>query len=164
MLIPRLASTALRAAQFICAAVVLGLTSYLLHLNHAHHLIAPFGRLFFSVVVAAISVVASLIWMLPTTSHVANYIADLLFCALWFAVFGLLQDSYEDDMTCGSKWHWEDMALKNGVCGQWNGAQAFAFISAMLWFASFVLGLLVWKSLKVDRPVVPADRPATTSG
>jgi hypothetical protein len=162
MLIPRLASTALRAAQFICAAVVLGLTSYLLHLNHVH-LIGPFGRLFYAVVVAAISVVASLIWMLPTTSHIANYIADLLFCALWFAVFGLLQDSYEDDMTCGSKWHWEDMALKNGVCAQWNGAQAFSFLSAVLWFASFVLGLLVWKSAKVDR-AAPADTAAPAAG
>jgi hypothetical protein len=44
MIIPRLASTALRAAQFICAAVVLGLTSYLLHLALEHN-IGPFSRL-----------------------------------------------------------------------------------------------------------------------
>jgi hypothetical protein len=101
--------------------------------------------------------------MLPTTSHIVNFIADLLFCAMWFAVFGLLQDTYEDGMNCGNKWKWADMALKNGMCGQWNAAQAFAFLSAIFWFASFVLGLLVWKSA-ARRPVggVAAPAPATT--
>jgi hypothetical protein len=185
MSIPRLASTALRAAQFICAAVVLGLTSYLLHLNHKYN-IGPVGRLctpplspssplsspfcythlpslVYAVVIAAISVVASLIWLLPTVHHIANYIADLLFCAMWFAVFGLLQDSYENEMMCGNKWHWEDMGLKNGMCGQWNAAQAFSFIEAILWFASFVLGLLVWKGIKADR-AVPANAAGPAAG
>ncbi|KAF1941542.1 hypothetical protein EJ02DRAFT_512340 [Clathrospora elynae] len=161
MIIPRLASTALRFAQFLCAAIVLGLTSYFLQQNHKYDL-GPFGRLFYSVVIAAVSVVVALLWMLPTTHHIVNYMTDLFFCGAWFAVFGLLQDWFEDQMHCGSSWQWDHMGLHDNLCGQWNAAQAFSFLSAVFWFASFVLGILVWKRASAPVATTAGPAPVTT--
>jgi Mn2+/Fe2+ NRAMP family transporter len=105
MIIPRLAFMALRLAQFICATVVLGLASYLLYLEHKHN-IGPFSRLLYSAIIAATSLITSLISLVSRAiSPVTHIVADLLFCGAWFAVFGLLQDWYEDVMHCGSKWN-----------------------------------------------------------
>ena len=57
------------------------------------------------------------------------------------------------------------MKFWGNACAQYNAAQAFAFIAAVLWFVSFVLGLLVWA--KRDRSGgVAADGAAapTTTG
>lgn len=80
---------------------------------------------------------------------------DLLLCAAWFAVFGLLQDYYNDRMQCGSSWSWGGIDLTDNYCGQWNAAQAFSFLAAVFWFASFVVGLLAWS--RRDRTVGDAE-------
>jgi hypothetical protein len=145
MIIFRLASIALRFAQFVCVAVVLVQVSYLLHHRQHEDHDGSSGRLIYSVIVATASIVASLIWLFPTTSHVVNLLGDTFFCGPWIAVFGLLQDWYEDAMGCGSIWAWDEMTLRNGLCSKWNAAQGFSFLSAVLWFVSFILGLLVWR-------------------
>lgn len=95
--------------------------------------------------IAGISVVASLLWLLPTTSHIVNLVGDVLFCGAWFAVFGLLQDYYANGMGCGSIWAWDGMTVMNRMCSRWNAAQAFSFLSAVFWCVSFGLGVVVWK-------------------
>ena len=145
MIIFRLISMALRFAQFVCAAVVLAVSSYLLyHQQHKDHS-GSYGRLIYSVMIAGISVVASLLWLFPTTSHIVNFVGDLIFCGAWVAAFGLLQDYYRNGMDCGSIWAWNQMMVRNGMCSRWNAAQAFAFLSAVFWCVSFGLGVLVWR-------------------
>ncbi|USP82693.1 hypothetical protein yc1106_09967 [Curvularia clavata] len=162
MAVPRSAFMALRLAQFTCAAVVLGLAGYLLHLEYAHNIGGPFNRLIYSAIIAATSLIASLIWLISSTlTPVAHTIADLLFCGAWFAVFGLLQDWYEDVMRCGSKWDWNTMGLRDGLCGKWNAIQAFSFMAAIFWFASFVLGIMTWKK-HGTAPAASDGAPATT--
>jgi hypothetical protein len=154
MIISRLMSMILRFAQFACAAVVLVLSSYLLHHIHGQHhehyqldkqYTDSYGRLIYGVIIAIVSVFASILWLLPTTSHVVNVIGDLLFCGAWWAVFGLLQEWYDGVMSCGSIWAWNAMIVRNGLCSKWNAAQAFSFLSAVLWFASFGLSLVHWR-------------------
>ena len=145
MIIFRLISMALRFAQFVCAAVVLAVSSYLLyHQQHKDHS-GSYGRLIYSVIIAIVSTIVSLIWLLPTTSHIVNIVGDVLFCSAWCAVFGLLQDWYTSAMSCGSTWAWNEMGLRNGSCSRWNAAQAFSFLNVMFWFASFALGMLIWR-------------------
>jgi len=103
------------------------------------------GRLIYSVMIAGISVVASLLWLFPTTSHIVNFVGDLIFCGAWVAAFGLLQDYYRNGMDCGSNWAWNQMMVRNGMCSRWNAAQAFAFLSAVFWFVSSGLGVSVWR-------------------
>jgi hypothetical protein len=154
MLVSRIISIALRFAQFVSAAVVLGLTAYFLHQHEAHN-VGPFSRLIYSVVIAAISVWLSLLWMILPHATIVHFVTDLFFCAGWFAVFGLLQDYYHDSLNCGSTWDWASIRLRNSYCGQWNAAQAFSFLAAVFWFASFIVGIVAWS--KRDRQTVATD-------
>jgi hypothetical protein len=55
------------------------------------------------------------------------------------------------------------MRLWGDACAQWTAAQAFAFVAGVLWFASFVVGLLVWARRDrgtVAEGTVPAAAPA----
>ena len=76
MLFSRLASLILRTGQFIFAAIVLGLTAYFLH-NRVSHSVGPLGRLIFSVIWASLSIIAAVIWAIPTTSSMTGYVSDL---------------------------------------------------------------------------------------
>lgn len=44
----------------------------------------------------------------------------------------------------------------------WNAAQAFSFLAAVTWFASFILGLLVWA--KKDKGAVAGQAVVGTAG
>lgn len=143
MPIPRALSLALRLAQFVSAAIVLGLSAYFLHLYDTRR-IGPFNRLVFSTTVSSVSLWIAIIWTLHGTATLVHVGADLFFSAAWFVVFGLFQDYYADRMECGSVWDWGGVGLRDGYCGQWNAAQAFSFLSAVCWFASFLVGSLAW--------------------
>lgn len=76
MIITRLVSLILRAAQFIFAAIVLGLTAYFLH-QRLRHGVGPFGRVIYTVIWSSLSILFSIIWMIPTKSTIASYGSDL---------------------------------------------------------------------------------------
>lgn len=154
MQLSRIISIALRFAQFVSAAIILGLTAYFLHQKEAHN-IGPMSRLIYTIVIAAISVLLSLLWMVLPQATLIHTITDLFFCAAWFVVFGLLQDYYDDQIRCGSTWDWSSIDVTNNYCGQWNAAQAFSFLAAVFWFASFIVGLLSWN--RKDRAPVVTD-------
>jgi hypothetical protein len=168
MIVTRTLSLALSAAQFLCAAIVLGLAAHFLHLYSAASSPsptepAPFDRLVFSVVIAAIAVVLALVWIVPSTSSIIHWAVDLLLTAAWFAVFGVLQDWYDNVLLCGGGWRWR---FFNGGCGQWSAVQAFAFLSAVLWGVSAVLGLLVWarrNKTNGEGGVMPVTETTTTA-
>ena len=141
MLFSRLASLILRVSQFVFAAVVLGLTAYFLH-AHNKYGVGPYARLIYSVIWASLSILAAIIWAIPTTSSMTGYVSDFVFTAGWGAVFGLLVSWY-NGAGCGSAWNWTGFSLsRSNTCGQWRAAQAFSFLSMVVWFATFVLGLI----------------------
>jgi ABC-type sugar transport system permease subunit len=77
MIVSRLASLILRIAQFVCAAVVLGLTAYFLHQrDHNGAYYVPFGRTVYAIIWASLSVIAAIIWAIPTTSSMTGYVSD----------------------------------------------------------------------------------------
>lgn len=76
MIFTRLLSIILRVAQFVFAAVVLGLTAYFMHERRSNG-IGPFGRTIFAIVWSALSVIFSIVWMIPTKSTIASYGSDL---------------------------------------------------------------------------------------
>jgi hypothetical protein len=76
MIVFRLISIILRIAQFVFAAVVLGLTAYFLY-QRSRHGVGPFGRVVFAVIWSSLSVIAAVIWAIPTTSSMTGYISDL---------------------------------------------------------------------------------------
>jgi hypothetical protein len=76
MIVTRLVSLILRAAQFVFAAVVLGLTAYFLHQRLSHG-VGPLGRVIYTVIWSSLSILFSVIWMIPTKSTIASYGSDL---------------------------------------------------------------------------------------
>lgn len=83
MIVSRVVSLVLRVAQFVFAAIVLGLTAYFLHQRNKYG-VGPFGRTIYTLIIASLSVIASLIWMIPTKSSIAGYGSDFFFTAAWF--------------------------------------------------------------------------------
>jgi hypothetical protein len=75
MIVSRLVSLLLRIAQFVFAAVVLGLTAYFLHVR-VRDSVGPFGRLVFTVIWASLSVLFAIIWAIPTSSSMTGYVSD----------------------------------------------------------------------------------------
>jgi hypothetical protein len=149
MIVSRLVSVILRLAQFVSAAIVLGLTAYFLHKRNQRDGPGrrddddgPFGRLVYSIVWSSLSIIFSIIWAIPTTSSMTGYVSDLIFTGGWAAVFGLLIDWFNGE-NCGSAWNWRGFSLhRDNQCGQWKAAQAFSFLSMVFWFASFLLGII----------------------
>jgi len=76
MIFSRLLSLILRVAQFVFAAIVLGLTAYFMY-SRTRHGVGPFGRTIFAIVWSSLSILFSIIWMIPTKSTMASYGSDL---------------------------------------------------------------------------------------
>jgi len=153
MIVSRTLSIFLRFGQFVSAAVVLGLVAHFLHQRDKYG-VGPLGRSIYTVVIASLSILFSLVWLVPTTASMLNYPFDLLLSAAWFAAFGVLVN-WVDRINCGRIWYWGDISFRSNNCGQWKAAQAFSFISAVFWFASFVLGVIVYH--KLTRGTVVTD-------
>ncbi|EMD59384.1 hypothetical protein COCSADRAFT_258027 [Bipolaris sorokiniana ND90Pr] len=103
----------------------------------------PLGRLIFALVWSSLSIIFAVIWAIPTTFAMKGFISDFIFTAGWAAVFGLLVDWF-NDANCGSPWAWGGLSLRRGdTCGQWRAAQAFSFLSLIVWFATGILGIIM---------------------
>ena len=88
-MVARVFSVFLRFAQFVCAAIVLGLVAFFLDRRNDNQWGGLLGRLVYTIIIAAFSVLFSLIWLIPTASSMMHYPFDLLMSAAWFAAFGV---------------------------------------------------------------------------
>jgi succinate dehydrogenase hydrophobic anchor subunit len=112
--------------------------SYELHLHHESHAGDgdPFGREVYTEILSAISLLLSLVWMIPF--NIMHYPADFLLSAGWFADFAVLL-IWLHKIDCGSAFGWNGIQHLHNDCTRWRASEAFAFLSAIFWFASFVL-------------------------
>ncbi|KAF2759636.1 integral membrane protein [Pseudovirgaria hyperparasitica] len=151
MIISRAVSLFLRFAEFVCAAIVLGILAYWIHqvrdVNGD-----PRGRDIYTLVVSVLGVLAALALLIPTTSSFMHAPVDLIFSALWFAAFGLLVQGLNND-ACGGTFQW-GVIRAGGFCGQYRAAEAFSFLAAIFWFTSFLLSLWVARKAKSGNVVV----------
>jgi hypothetical protein len=131
-------SILLRIGELAFAAVVAGLTgSYL----HSIQNVSAFNkwRFIFTEVIAALSMLLALLWLLPFTATYIHWPIDFLLFALWMIAFGLLVQ-FIGPLDCGSVFYWGDIT-QQGTCQRWKADVAFAFLSAIFWLASALLGL-----------------------
>jgi len=154
MIISRFLSFFFRFAEFVCAAVVLGILAFFLRLHHTQHT-GPLGREIYTTIVAIVSVLLSLVWLLPFTATFMHYPIDLVISAAWFAAFAVLVN-WIHKIDCGGIFHWTGL-YHGGQCNQWKAAEAFSFISAIFWFASALLS--AWVFHKVTRGSTVAAAP-----
>ncbi|CAI7658184.1 unnamed protein product [Penicillium bialowiezense] len=151
--ISRLASIILRIAEIGFAAVVAGVIGH--HLARVHHGSEnvdwwPQSRWIYTEVIAGISILLGLIWLIPFSSGFFSWPLDILISFAWFAAFGVLVN-WLKGQGCGGPWIWR---FGGSGCGQWRTAEAFSFLSAILWLVSGIVG--IWFTFRV--------RPSTTDG
>ncbi|KAF2421561.1 hypothetical protein EJ08DRAFT_653392 [Tothia fuscella] len=155
MILTRMLSFIFRFVEFVSAAVVLGIVGHFLRIRHKTGT-GPRGREIYTEVVAAISVVLSLVWLLPFTANIMHYPLDVILSFAWFAAFGALVN-WLHKLNCGGAFQWQGLT-HGGQCNQWRAAEAFAFISACFWLASAILGFFIrHKARKGETTTVATD-------
>ncbi|KAF7136748.1 hypothetical protein CNMCM5793_006217 [Aspergillus hiratsukae] len=145
--ISRLVSIILRVAEIAFAAVVAGIIGYYLHkFSDADVDAWPQARWIYTEVVAGLSILLGLIWLIPFSSGFFSWPFDVIISFAWFAAFGILVDAIHN-MNCGSIWAWHFTTNTINACGRWKAAEAFSFLSAIVWLASALVG--IWFTFRV---------------
>jgi len=136
MALDRIVSMGLRAAELVFAAIVAGVTGDYLH--HAHGSSWNLGRFIYTEVVAGLSIFLALIWLIPFSSTFIHWPMDIFISILWWVVFGLLVDLVGG--SCGAIFDWGNVSPRGDQCGKFKADIAFAFLSAILWLVSALVG------------------------
>ncbi|KAJ5191279.1 uncharacterized protein N7498_010264 [Penicillium cinerascens] len=135
--ISRLFSIPLRIAEIAFAAVVAGIIGhYLASFNQIDPW--PQARWIYTEVIAGVSILFALIWLIPFSSGFFSWPLDILLSFAWFAAFGILVNAI-DQLPCGSIWSWGFRG--NSLCSRWKAAEAFSFLSAIVWLVSALVGI-----------------------
>jgi len=146
MIFSRLLSIILRFLQLASAAIVTGIVGdYISDANKAG--VNPADRFVYTIVIAAFSLLAALILLVPFTVTLTLFPLDFLFFLLWIISFGLVVD-FLGPMNCGWGWSWHGPYFSdndNAVdqCQRWKACEAFIFLSAIFWLMSAILALWV---------------------
>ncbi|KAK4121045.1 hypothetical protein N657DRAFT_134282 [Parathielavia appendiculata] len=150
MILADLFSMILRLAELAFAAIVAGLNGEYLHaVRNADSW--QLGRHIYTEVLAGLSILLAIIWLFPFSGSFIHWPADFVISVAWFVAFGLLVDWLNG--SCGYVFDWDGINF-NGTasCSQWKATIAFAFLSAICWLASAILGIY-W----VRRHTAPVD-------
>jgi len=131
-------SILLRIGELAFAAVVAGLTGEYLHSirNVPAH---DKARFIYTEVIAALSILLALVWLIPFRRTYFHYVMDFILFAAWMVAFGLLVN-FIGPLNCGNVFYWGDITQK-GTCQKWKADVAFSFLSSIFWLASALLGL-----------------------
>jgi hypothetical protein len=114
----RLVSMVLRFAELVCASVVAGIIgSYLDSYDDANTW--PEKRFIYTETIAGLSILLSLIWLLPFTGGFLHWPIDLIISAAWFAAFGLLVNALGRNGCGGGAFSWGGIT-QGGVCNRWR--------------------------------------------
>ncbi|PHH64138.1 hypothetical protein CDD81_5013 [Ophiocordyceps australis] len=133
----RIFSLILRAAELAFAAIVAGVTGQYLH--HSNASAWALGRWIYTETVAGLSILLALIWLFPFSSTFTHWPVDFFISVLWWAAFGLLVHLIGS--SCGAVFDWQNVSPRGDQCGKFKADIAFAFLSAILWLVSAIIGL-----------------------
>ncbi|KAL1991762.1 hypothetical protein VTN49DRAFT_5070 [Thermomyces lanuginosus] len=152
----RLVSVVLRLGEITFATIVAGIIGYYLQRwdeGYGDRLGDYLGRWIYSEVIAGLSILLGLLWLIPTAHTFFIWPIDVVISFAWFAVFGLVVDAL-DDVPCGGVFDWDRGTINfDNFCGHWRAAEAFSFLSAIIWLVSGILGIyFVWRVEHRTRP------------
>lgn len=88
MVLSRVVNIVLRAAELAFAAIVAGITGWILSKSSKHT--DGFGRFVYTEVIAAITILLALIWLIPFSSSFIHWPYDFFVSVCWFVAFGIL--------------------------------------------------------------------------
>lgn len=97
-------------------------------------------------------------------SYLPPLLVDIILSLAWFASFGLLVNAL-NDINCGGAFSWGGIT-HNDICGRWRAAEAFSFLSAIIWLVSGILVCLECRVLDHTLTNIgyPFSRESTLSG
>lgn len=98
MILAELCSIILRLAELVFAAIVAGLNGNYLHSVEGVDA-WDIKRFIYTEVVAGLSILLAIIWLIPFSSSFIHWPADLILSVCWFVSFGLLVEYL--DGSCG---------------------------------------------------------------
>ncbi|KAK5658984.1 hypothetical protein OQA88_1070 [Cercophora sp. LCS_1] len=148
-------SVFLRAGELVCATIVLGiLANFISRANTASVYLD--GRITYGLIVACISVVVSIVCMVPFTFAFAVWPLDFILFVLWLVVF-ILFEVLTGINTCNAVWYysywgyywgsfWRTPVIVTGPwsigwsgCSAWKAVLAWSFIASMGYLMSSIL-------------------------
>jgi hypothetical protein len=160
MILTDLVAVIFRLAELVFAAIVAGINGEYLHAVR-HTSSWDQGRFIYTEVVAGVAIFLSLIWLFPFSGSFVHWPVDFLISITWFVAFGLLvdvSDNLQDldssniaansmhkllNGTCGYVFDWDNVSFYRGdQCGKWKAVIAFAFLSAICWLVSGIIGII----------------------
>lgn len=158
MILADLFSIILRLAELAFAAIVAGLTGVYLDANKGASSWS-LGRHIYTVVVAGLSIIFAIIWLFPFSGSFIHWPTDFVISVMWFVAFGLLVDWL--DGACGNVFDWDGIDINDrNSCTELKANIAFAFLSAIVWLVSAILGIYwVRRHTRTYRSTVPAGTP-----
>lgn len=139
MILADLFSIILRLAELAFAAIVAGLTGVYLSANKGASSWS-LGRFIYTEIVAGLSIIFAIIWLFPFSGSFIHWPTDFVISVMWFVAFGLMVDWLNGG--CGNVFNWDGITINdNNTCSQWKANVAFAFLSAIVWLVSALLGI-----------------------
>jgi len=147
----RVCNVILRVWELVCSAVVLGIVATFIN-SVIRYGASNDSRLIYTLVVASISTLYSLLFMPPFLYTFLAFPADFILFVMWLVAFCLLVTRVAAH-TCNSLWYstywgyYWDPYYRGGVgyagCSQWRAVLAFSFMAAITYLVSSILGLIV---------------------
>ncbi|KAJ9293986.1 hypothetical protein DTO271G3_7362 [Paecilomyces variotii] len=162
-LISRVVSIFLRIGEICFGAIVAGIIGWYLHHYDSTHS-WPRARWIYTEVVAGLSVLLGLLWLIPFASSFFVWPIDVILGLAWFAAFGVLVDALQDSSCWYGPWEaisWDGRTYLsyNSSCARWKAAEAFSFLSAVFWLASGLVGMwFVFRVRSTQVDAVPVRR------
>jgi hypothetical protein len=136
--ISRLVSIPLRIGEIAFAGVVVGILAQFFSRNSSSDN-WPKARFIYTMIVACLSVLLAFLWLIPFSAGFTTFAVDIFLSLCWFAVFGLMVDWNKDVCNSGA-FEWGGIT-KGGQCNKWRAVSAFAFLSAVFWLVSALVGM-----------------------
>lgn len=136
MALARVFNVILRLAELVFAAIVAGITGWILHFSNENT--PEIGRWIYTEVIAAITIIVALIWLVPFSASFINWPFDLLLAICWFVAFGIIVNLIGD--SCGYVFNWGNVSPDGDHCGKIKADIAFTFLLAICFLASALIG------------------------
>jgi hypothetical protein len=110
--------------------------------------VQPQPQVIYTLVVSVLAAASAVIFFIPFTISMVHYFWDFIMMVAWFAAFGVLINYYGTP-DCNN----------DQSCQRWQTAEAFSFISAILWGFSMLLVCAIYSMQR--RPLTD---PGTHAG
>ncbi|KAL1843222.1 hypothetical protein VTJ49DRAFT_2553 [Mycothermus thermophilus] len=147
----KIALVLLRLGELACGAIILGIIGYFFRSSTKAGLIEPSGRLVYAAIIAALTILDSLLFIVPYAYSFWSFPLDVFFFLAWLVVFCVLI-TLTRTQSCQAKWYrdywaywwgWGRPRSPSGVagCSAWRTVLAFAFVAVILYLFSALLGI-----------------------